>query len=138
MKKNVTEVQVFMEFMVVFMYPKQWLVLLKNKFVNKQRMTQLTSLYSNVLFLVCRWNYLQTFLKLKPTCDKLFFFQDSKKEPSPTHKHFSHFCKRQQNVHWRLLCCVLMFANICQHWTNVWKTFVSGWVGTRQTIIGAM
>ena len=34
--------------------------------------------------------------------------------------------KHQPNVHWRLLCCVLMLANICEHWT--WeKHLCSGW-----------
>ena len=32
--------------------------------------------------------------------------------------------KHQSNVHWRLSYIVLMFANVCEHWTNTWKTFV--------------
>ena len=33
-------------------------------------------------------------------------------------------CKHQPNIHWRLLCCVLIFANICEHRTYMCKTFV--------------
>ena len=34
--------------------------------------------------------------------------------------------KHQPIVHWRLLSCVFLFANVCEHWTNVWKRCSGG------------